>query len=311
MLRLSLERTDGQARIAEPGETMTVGRIGAARQVPSVTMAVRDELRVVLLELEGSGALHAYPDPRVDESRNPPFRIRLAPWATDAAEELHRQFGDDVASSLSASFITRTRASGGSASIPNDIAEMDPAVMTVELDAPIVVASGHHTRGALRIHNKGTDPIVITTNGQVTAQVVDPRTGKVVGMFSGFQTLPGIYFRVAPDSTVVVPVLVGTPSVSPRPRLCRPRRGVGDAGRPRPRRRRRFAGALARTDQHAADCTAAPHHGHRLSSALIGLASQSSSITPPSFSVATTPDPRAPSLPALGDHRCQNRGRAS
>ena len=88
-------------------------------------------------------------------------------------------------------------------------------MMTVELEAPIVVASGHHTRGALRIHNTGTDPIVIATNGQVTAQVVDPRTGQVVGRYAGFQTLPGIYFRADAGSTVVVPVLVGTASVSP------------------------------------------------------------------------------------------------
>jgi hypothetical protein len=92
---------------------------------------------------------------------------------------------------------------------------MDPTVMTVELDAPIVVASGHHTRGALRIHNTGTDPIVIATNGQVTARVVDPRTGEVVGGYSGFQALPLVYFRADADSTVVVPVLVGTASVAP------------------------------------------------------------------------------------------------
>jgi hypothetical protein len=32
----------------------------------------------------------------VDEGRQPPFTIRLAPWATACAEELHQQFGDDI-----------------------------------------------------------------------------------------------------------------------------------------------------------------------------------------------------------------------
>jgi len=37
-----------------------------------------------------------YPMPEVDESRQPPFEIGLEPWAAATAEELHRQFGDDV-----------------------------------------------------------------------------------------------------------------------------------------------------------------------------------------------------------------------
>ena len=59
-------------------------------------MTVWDELKVVLLELESSGALVGYPDPRMDEGRQPPFGIDLAPWATDIAKELHHRFGDDV-----------------------------------------------------------------------------------------------------------------------------------------------------------------------------------------------------------------------
>ena len=61
-----------------------------------MSMSVWDQLKVALLNLEGSGALASYPDPSVDEGRQPPFVIRLAPWATDAAEELHQRFGDDV-----------------------------------------------------------------------------------------------------------------------------------------------------------------------------------------------------------------------
>jgi hypothetical protein len=60
---------------------------------------------------------------------------------------------------------------------------------------PSSCPSGHTVRGALRIHNLRADTIVICTNGQVTAQVVDPRSRAVVGGFAGGQILPGVYFR--------------------------------------------------------------------------------------------------------------------
>ena len=61
-------------------------------------MAAWDELKAVLLRLrdEQPSVLMQYPMPEVDEGRVPPFAITLAPWATTTAEELHRQFGDDV-----------------------------------------------------------------------------------------------------------------------------------------------------------------------------------------------------------------------
>jgi hypothetical protein len=61
-------------------------------------MAVWEELKVVLARLRDQqpGALMQFPMPEVDEGGQPPFTIRLAPWATAAAEELHRQFGDAV-----------------------------------------------------------------------------------------------------------------------------------------------------------------------------------------------------------------------
>jgi hypothetical protein len=61
-------------------------------------MAVWEELKVVLARLRDQqpGALMQFPMPEADEGGQPPFTIRLAPWATAAAEELHRQFGDAV-----------------------------------------------------------------------------------------------------------------------------------------------------------------------------------------------------------------------
>ena len=183
--------------------------------VASVTMTVWDEVKVVLLELEGSGALVQHPDPRVDDNRQPPFEIHLQPWATDIAEELHHRFGDDVELVVGSLRYPQRQPRRQPAGAPDDIPDIDPRLMTVELDAPIVVASGRTVRGALRVHNLSANTIVILTNGQVTAQVVDPHTGAVVGGFAGAQTLPGIHFSAAPGDSVVVPVLVGTTSVSP------------------------------------------------------------------------------------------------
>jgi hypothetical protein len=50
----------------------------------------------------------------------------------------------------------------------------------------------------------------------VTAAVVDPATGEVVGGFHGAQTLPLIMFRVAPGATERIPLLIGTASFTPR-----------------------------------------------------------------------------------------------
>ena len=181
--------------------------------VASVTMTVWDELKVVLLELKDTGVLVGYP--RVDDNRQPPFEIRLQPWASDAADSLHRRFKDDVELVVGFLRYPQRQPQRQHTGAREDIPDMDPTLMTVELDAPIVVQTGRTVRGALRIHDLSADTIVICTNGQVTAQVVDPRTRVAVGGFTGMQTLPGIHFSAAPGETMVVPVLVGTASLSP------------------------------------------------------------------------------------------------
>jgi hypothetical protein len=64
-------------------------------------MTVWEELRAALVRLrdEQPGSLMQYPMPEADQAEEPPFTIRLAPWAIAAAEELHQQFGDGCSSS--------------------------------------------------------------------------------------------------------------------------------------------------------------------------------------------------------------------
>jgi len=178
-------------------------------------MTVWDELKVVLLDLEAAHALTGFPDPRSDAHREPPFEITLAPWATEAAEDLRRRFGDDVDLIVGVLRYPQRQPGRQYPTAPDDIPDMDLRLMSVGLDAPIIVASGHWATGGLRINNLSAANIVICTNGHVTAQVVDPRTRVLVGGGTGIERLPGVHFRAAPGEMVVVPLFVGTASYVP------------------------------------------------------------------------------------------------
>ena len=93
---------------------------------------------------------------------------------------------------------------------------LDSREITVELDGPAVVRSGHTLRHGLLVRDLSGRDLQIATNGSVTAAVVDPQTGEVVGGFSGWQTAPLIIFRVAASATERIPLLIGTASYTPR-----------------------------------------------------------------------------------------------
>ena len=179
-------------------------------------MATWDNLKGALVTLRdrNPGALAGYPDPRVDRDRHPPFRISLAPWATDVAEDLHRQFGSDVHLVVGAlSYPSRTlpRALHERPTVP----ELDSADVAAELDGPLSIRSGHTEHHGLLVHNSREEEVGIATNGQLTAEVVDPATGRLVGGFTGAQILPLVMFRVSPGATQRIPLLVGTSSFVP------------------------------------------------------------------------------------------------
>ena len=151
-------------------------------------MTAWDELKPVIARLldQQPGALTLYPTPESDAARTPPFRVQLAPWALDAAEELHRQFGGDVELTVGSLPYppgrqgARRRSPGGQR--PN---LLDPREVTAALDGPAVVSSGHTLHHHLTIHNLTGSELQIATNDRVTAAVVDPQTGEVVG---GYRT---------------------------------------------------------------------------------------------------------------------------
>lgn len=181
-------------------------------------MAAWDELKVVLARLRDlqPGTLMKYPMPEVDERRQPPFAIYLAAWATAAAEELHQQFGDNVDLTVGALPYPPGRQTPRLPAPGQQPAQLDPQEIAAELDGPAVVSSGYTMRHGLLLRNLTGRELQIATNGQVTAVVVDPQTGEVVGGFSGAPTLPLLIVRVAPGQTGRVPLLIGTASFAPR-----------------------------------------------------------------------------------------------
>ena len=181
----------------------------------SCSVTVWNEVKLALLALEDTGALLSHPNLTSSEDRSPPIGIRLAPWAADIAEDLHRRFGNDVALVVGVlpypiaeppEWATRARPAIESAS---------PAEFSFELEEKVQVRSGHSTRIGLRVHNHTPADISVRTNGNLTASVLDPETGDRVGGFGGFQAMPLVTFTVPAGGLVVIPLLIGTTSFQP------------------------------------------------------------------------------------------------
>jgi hypothetical protein len=183
-------------------------------------MTVWDDLRPILTLLrdEQGGTLLEFPDPRYEEGQPPPYRITLAPTAVAVAEDLHRRFGDSVRLTVG----RLPYPPGRQPDHPlDDLIRQPPGELLgpreaeVRLEGPAAVRSGETLRHSLLVHNLTGRMLPIATNGNVTAVVVDPQTGQVVGGFAGAQTMPLIMFQVAPGTTERIPLLIGTASFRP------------------------------------------------------------------------------------------------
>jgi hypothetical protein len=179
-------------------------------------MAVWEDVKRVIVRLrdEQPSPLRRWPDPSYDEHK-PPFQIHLAAWALSTAAELLDQFGDDVDLTVGALPFPPSRLREPRPEVVQRADPLDPDQAAVELDGPAVVRSGHTLQHGLLLRNISSVEIDLATNGQVTADVVDPDTGQVVGGFVGPQLVRGLMFHVAPGETERIPLLIGTASFVP------------------------------------------------------------------------------------------------
>jgi hypothetical protein len=181
-------------------------------------VAVWDELKMVLVRLrdEEPGRLLGWPMPEVDEGRHPPFEIRLAAWATGTAEDLHRQFGNNVELTVGALPYPPCHPPPRRPVTGELVELLDPLEIMAELDGPAIVRSGDTLTHGLLLTNLTSQELQIATNGHLTADIIDPQTGETVGRCSGPQRLPLIGFEVAPGQTGRIPLLIGTDSTVPQ-----------------------------------------------------------------------------------------------
>jgi hypothetical protein len=180
-------------------------------------VATWEELRAVLADLleNPDHPLLAFPGPHVHDVP-PPYRIQLEAWAVDIAAELHRRFGSDVDLTVGGLRYPDGQPAWSGQRRPKavDYPLLPSDRLSISLDEPIVVASGITSRSNLRVHNHQDSTELVFTNGQITARVVDPRTGKVIGGYFGAQKLPGVTFEIAPRQSRTIPLLVGTASTN-------------------------------------------------------------------------------------------------
>jgi hypothetical protein len=143
----------------------------------------------------------------------------MQPWAVPLAAELHGRFGTDVDLTVGYFHYPECRhLSADGTERPRQPDALLPILPVEQLDAsldePVVVASGHTERSILRLQNPQEMPVVVLTNGQVTARVLDPHSVEGVGGLSLPQKLPGVRFTIPPGQSQTIPLLVGTASTS-------------------------------------------------------------------------------------------------
>lgn len=181
-------------------------------------MAGWDDLRVALLELASDSRrpLNQHPDPRAVPRHPPPYTVTLEAWADGIAGDLHRRFGDEVELTVGYLSFPNCQLRLPASTFPKPRPEVGPQEVAAALESPLTVPSGRSVRGALLLHNLTEQSIVLRNNGNLTAVVLDPRRGDIVGGFSGAQHLVGYRFEIAPGGSQSVPLLVGTASLEPR-----------------------------------------------------------------------------------------------
>jgi hypothetical protein len=225
----------GESRIADDGAYLVtvidmtaddvdaIGRIARDAGTPDDVRTQRadpaalrawEEVRQELIRLREirNDALQGYPGPG-PRYRKPPFDIGLSAYAVDVAAALHERFGEWVTLRVGALAYPRPSASRRRAA--KSLPTIDPAEIRIALADAVVISSGHTKTYPLKVTNLGDSELVVQTNGNLIAEVVDPQSGFIVGGYAGGHLDMLVPFRIPPNSVIRIPLLIGTASFEP------------------------------------------------------------------------------------------------
>lgn len=149
--------------------------------------------------------------------------VRLRADQAELARRLHDRYGSLVSLTVGRLPYPDAHAEGdesrGKRLRPTHVKRVPlPADIEVALVEKIEVVSGGQVQTQLRVWNRGSADIAINTHGyQLTALVVDPATGEIVGEVENI--FPAVLgeFEVPAGGVRDIPLLVGTASLNPDP----------------------------------------------------------------------------------------------
>ena len=160
--------------------------------------------------------------PGEGEIAHPPVSIWLAAWAVDLAESLHTRHGWRVRLVVGNMLFPSRRLQGRQSLLTGwhfdeGTSPMETGEMTIRVENPLVVQTGHALRGDLIARNLGHKALQLSFDGppEFRGVVVDPDTGTHVnGTFRAFDIRRSA-IDIVPDGEARVALVVDTASSDP------------------------------------------------------------------------------------------------
>jgi hypothetical protein len=181
-----------------------------------------DALKLDLMKIrnEYPNAFVCYPGE--GEVKRPPVSIWLAAWAVDLAEPLHQRHGWRVRLVVGNMQFPYRRLQGRESLLTGwhfdeGTTPMDPDVITLCPEEPLIVKTGHALRTHLSVRNLDHQSLRLSFDGapELIGIVIDPTTGTHVnGSFRAFDGQES-HIDIAPNSGARVALVVDTASSNP------------------------------------------------------------------------------------------------
>jgi hypothetical protein len=174
--------------------------------------SLRVDLRRVKEESPGALVVHPNTESERHVRRKPPFRIELAPWATDIAAELNAKYADLL--DLRVGAMTFPAGQLWVSEHARQLSGVQPTGLEVESLSPLSVRTGRHTRQDVLVTNRSARRHVLVSNGALRSALTDS-SGNLVGLYVGPHNANRVEFWIEPDQSRPVPVFIGTASMVP------------------------------------------------------------------------------------------------